>query len=118
MIDRVEAWAGERSIPVTARIDHGANARSIGESGVDAQTLIFGHPMAATPFIVREPKLAAEFPLRVTAARRKDGRTFVLIPDPDALARAYGLQGMDDHLDHMRPNMAELRRRAVGEARP
>lgn len=118
VIDRVEGWANERNIPVIARINHGANADSVGESGVEAETLIFGHPMAATPFIAREPRLAAEFPLRVTAARGGDGDTFVVLPDPDALARTYGLQGMDDHLDHMRPNMSELRRRAVGEVRP
>lgn len=106
-LDRLEAILAEREIPVHARYDVAAMAASVGTRVAPAETIVFGHPMAGTPFVAARPEAALELPFRATAVRTGDGVVLLHI-DPDALAARYGLTGMDDHLDHLRGGMTGI----------
>lgn len=106
-LDRMVAVLEERGIPVHARHDVAGMAASIGADVAPAETLIFGHPMAGTPFVAARPEAALEVPFRATAVRTEGG-VFLIHIDPDALAARYGLTDMADHLDHLRGGMAGI----------
>jgi uncharacterized protein (DUF302 family) len=62
---------------IFARIDHAANARSVGMTMPLATVLIYGNPRGGTPIMLVTPVAALDLPLRVLVREGDDGVTVV-----------------------------------------
>jgi uncharacterized protein (DUF302 family) len=91
-MDRLEALVKEKSMTVFARIDHRANAESVGQSMPDSQVLIFGNPKAGTRIMLHDLAAALDLPLRVLAYSDSDGNTWVLYHNPQGLKNSFGVE--------------------------
>jgi len=92
-IDRLEALVTKKGMTVFARIDHRANAESIGKTLADSQVLIFGAPAAGTLIMQQDPRAGLDLPMRVLAYEDADGKTQVLYHNPQGLKAGYDLEG-------------------------
>jgi len=90
-IDRLEALVKGKGMSVFARIDHRANAESVGQSMPDSQVLIFGDPKAGTRIMLHDLAAALDLPLRVLAYSDSGGNTWVLYHNPQGLKNSFGV---------------------------
>lgn len=89
-VHRAESELERRGVPVFAKIDHAANARSLGLEMPETLVLIFGAARGGTPVMLQQPAIAYELPLRLLI--RQDGDRVVLqYRSPDELAADYGV---------------------------
>ena len=91
-MDRLETLVKEKGMTVFARIDHRANAESVGQSMPDSQVLIFGNPKAGTRIMLHDLAAALDLPLRVLAYSDSDGNTWVLYHNPQGLKNSFGVE--------------------------
>ena len=89
-IDRLEAAVNKGGATVFARIDHKANAESVGMSLAPSTVLIFGNPKGGTPLMNISPEIGLDLPLRVHAFE-KDGKTVMMYHDPVGVAKTHGI---------------------------
>ena len=94
-VDRLAAAVEGAGAKVAARIDHQANAKSVGTEIAPATVLIFGNPKVGTPFIAADPQAGLDLPVRVLVYS-DDGETRLVATAPEALAERYGLADLDD----------------------
>lgn len=91
-MDRLEAVVKEKGMTVFARIDHKANAESVGKSMPDSQVLIFGAPEAGTRIMLNDLAAGLDLPLRVLTYTDMDGNTWVLYHNPQGLKNSFGVE--------------------------
>ena len=90
-IDRLEELVTEKGMTVFARIDHRANAESVGMEMSDSQVLLFGSPKAGTRIMMHDRAAGLDLPLRVLAYRDHDGNTQVVYRNPQALKQDFSV---------------------------
>jgi uncharacterized protein (DUF302 family) len=83
---------GERGLTLFARVDHAANARTVGLQMPPTVLILFGNPSAGTPLMQASPDFALELPSRLLVREADDGTVSVLHHDADALGSPYGLR--------------------------
>ena len=92
--DQLVAAVEKAGARVAARIDHQANARSVGTEIAPATLVVFGNPKVGTPFIAADPRAGLDLPVRVLVFQ--DGeRTRMIATAPEAIVERYGLEGVD-----------------------
>jgi len=91
-IDRLEALVKSRGITVFARIDHAAGAQTVGLAMKPTQLLIFGHPKAGTPLMLRAPSIALDLPLKAVAWEDAAGKVWVSYNSGAFLAARHALE--------------------------
>lgn len=89
-VARLEAELARRGLAVFARVDHAANARTVGLDMPATLVLTFGNPQAGTPLMIEAPDLALDLPLRVLIRETGDG-TELVFADPAAVLQRHGL---------------------------
>lgn len=90
-MDRLEALVKEKGLTVFARIDHKANAATVGEDMADSQLLIFGNPKAGTKIMLHDPAAGLDLPLRVLVYTDSDGNVQVIYHNPQGMKASYDL---------------------------
>ena len=90
-IAKLEALVKEKGMSVFARIDHRANAESVGMEMPDSQVLIFGAPKAGTLIMLQDLKVGLDLPLRVLAYTDSGGNTWVVYHNPQGLKNSFGV---------------------------
>jgi len=106
-MDRLEAVVKEKGMDVFSRIDHRANAESVGKTMPDSQLLIFGKPEAGTRIMMHDLAVGLDLPLRVLAYSDFDGKTWVVYHNPQGLRAMFGVEeckilgNMETALDNM-----------------
>jgi len=92
-VRRLTDAAQAAGVTVFATINHAAGARSVGLDMPETQVLIVGNPTAGTPAMLAAPDLALELPTRllVRQAAPGDSGSTIVLSNPTALARRYGL---------------------------
>ncbi len=90
-MDKLEALVSKKGMTVFARIDHRANAESVGKSMPDSQVLIFGAPKAGTLIMMYELAAGLDLPLRVLVHADHDGKTWVVYHNPQGLKSGFEL---------------------------
>ena len=75
---------------VAARIDHAANAKSVGLDLAPTVLFIFGNPKAGTALIQAERTVGIDLPLKILLWDDK-GKIKVAYSDPTEIARRHGL---------------------------
>lgn len=89
--DRLEALVKEKGMTVFARVDHKANAASIGKEMPDSQLLIFGAPAAGTLIMLKDPAAGVDLPLRVLTYADADGKVWLTYHNPKGLKTTHDL---------------------------
>lgn len=90
-VERLEAALRGRSITVFARIDHAAEAATVGLALPPTQVVIFGNPRAGTPLMIATPAIALDLPLRVLVQQDAAGKVTVSYQTARFLQQRYGL---------------------------
>ncbi|TXH73963.1 DUF302 domain-containing protein [Thiobacillus sp.] len=93
-MDRLEAVLHAKGIKVFARIDHAAEAQSVGLSLRPTQLLIFGNPKAGTPLMQAAPTIALDLPMKVLAWQDDRGQVHVDWNSPDFLIQRHGMDSV------------------------
>ncbi len=88
-MDKLETLVTTKGMTVFARIDHSANAESVGKSMPDSQVLIFGNPKAGTRIMQYDLVVALDLPLRVLVHADRDGKTWVAYHNPQGLKNGF-----------------------------
>ena len=106
-VDQLAAAVENAGAKVAARIDHQANAKSVGRDIPAATVLIFGNPQVGTPFIAANPRAGLDLPLRVLVYD-DGGRTRLVATAPETLVTRHGLEGVDEAVATMRGAIGKL----------
>jgi len=77
-------------LKVAARIDHAANAKSVGLDLAPTVLFIFGNPKAGTGLIEKERTIGIDLPLKILVWDDK-GKIKIAYNDPAYMARRHGL---------------------------
>ncbi|GAA3079412.1 hypothetical protein GCM10010464_49400 [Pseudonocardia yunnanensis] len=89
-VARLERELADRGLDVFARVDHAANAKTVGLRMPATLVLTFGSPLAGTPLMIDTPDLALDLPLRVLI-RQTDHGVELVSTNPEALLERHGL---------------------------
>ena len=89
--DRLEALVKEKGMTVFARIDHKANAESVGKEMPDSQLLIFGAPEAGTRIMLDDPAAGVDLPMRVLTYADSGGKVWVVYHNPQGMKDDFAL---------------------------
>ena len=92
-VDKLETLVKGKGMTVFARVDHRANAESIGMSMTDSQLLIFGAPKVGTLVMQGDPAAGVDLPMRVLAYTDAQGKTWVVYHNPQGLKNDFSLEG-------------------------
>ena len=108
-VDRLADIVTTKGMTVFARIDHAANARSIGLELRPTELLIFGNPNGGTPLMQNRQTAGIDLPVRVLAWQDPDGRVWISHDDPAWIAERHGLgAGSDTSVRAMQVAVAAL----------
>ena len=90
-IDRLESVVKAKGLLVFSRIDHSANATSVGMTLRPTILLMFGHPKGGTPLMQDRQTAGIDLPLKALAWEDEAGRTWLTYNDPASLAARHEL---------------------------
>ena len=89
-IERLVQAIEGAGMAIFARIDHAANARSVGMTMPPATVLIYGNPRGGTPVMLAAPLAALDLPLRVLVRQREDRTAAIAFHPVAAVLRQAG----------------------------
>jgi len=87
---RLTAAIDAAGLKIAARIDHEANAKSVGLDLAPTVLFIFGNPKAGTGLIEKERTVAIDLPLKILLWDDK-GKVKIAYNDPAYIARRHGI---------------------------
>jgi uncharacterized protein (DUF302 family) len=88
-VERLTQAIEKAGMTIFARIDHAANARTVGMQMPAATVVIYGNAKGGTPIMLANPLAALDLPLRVLVREAADGTTKIVFhPIADLLAPA------------------------------
>ena len=90
-LDRLEAVLKAKGVKVFARIDHAAEAQSVGLSLRPTELLIFGNPKAGTPLMLASQSIGLDLPMKALAWQDAQGQVQLTWNSPDYLTGRHGL---------------------------
>jgi uncharacterized protein (DUF302 family) len=90
-VTRVEHAVSAAGMKVFARIDHAAEARSVGLTMRPTVVVIFGNPKGGTPLMVSRPTAAIDLPLKALAWEDEQGQSWLSYNLPSLLVQRHGL---------------------------
>jgi uncharacterized protein (DUF302 family) len=93
--DKLIAAVEAAGAKLVARVDHAANATSVGASLEPTILVIFGNPKVGTPIIQADRRAALELPIRILIWQ-EGGRTRLGYRNPQSLKAEYGIKGADE----------------------
>ncbi len=95
-IDRLESILTEKGLSVFGRVDHAANADSVGMTMHPTLLLIFGNPQVGTKLIMSTPHIALDLPLKMLAMEDKTGKVTLNWTDPHYLKSSHEVENCDE----------------------
>jgi uncharacterized protein (DUF302 family) len=99
-VERLVQTIAGRGMTIFARIDHAANARTVGMTMLPATVLIYGNARGGTPIMLATPSAALDLPLRVLVRQRDDGAAVIAYhPIATTLRRAGVPEALARRLD-------------------
>ena len=91
LIDQLAAFVESKGAVVYARIDHAANAQSVGLKLRPTEVLVFGHPEVGTALMQERQEIGLDLPLRVLAWEDENGEVWLTYDDDEWLAKRHRL---------------------------
>jgi len=106
-IERLESQLRQQNIPIFARIDHAAGAKTAGLALADEALLIFGDPKVGTYLMQENPMMGIELPLKILVWSQRNV-TYLAYNDPLQVAKEYDLEKSAALAKKMADFMAKL----------
>ena len=91
-LDRLDSILKSKGISVFTRVDHGAGAKSVGQSLQTSQLLIFGNPKLGSPLMREAPMMGLELPMKALAWEDTKGQVWLSYLKPSVLESRHGLK--------------------------
>jgi uncharacterized protein (DUF302 family) len=91
LIDRLVDFVQAKGATVYARIDHAANAASVGLKLRPTELLIFGNPAVGTVLMQEQQEIGLDLPLKVLAWEDENGEVWLTYDDDEWLANRHRL---------------------------
>jgi uncharacterized protein (DUF302 family) len=95
-IDRLAAAGESAGLMTFLRVDHAANAASVGMELRPTELLVFGHPRGGTPLMQASQLAGIDLPVRALAWEDEAGQVWLAYNDADWIADRHQL-GPDSH---------------------
>jgi uncharacterized protein (DUF302 family) len=105
-LGRVTQAIESAGMTIFARIDHAANARSVGLQMPPATVLIYGNAKGGTPVMLGTPLAALDLPLRVLVRETEDGKASIAFHPVKAMLGQAGVP--EDAAARLEPAQALL----------
>ena len=99
--------------PVFSKVDHKANAVSVGLDMKQARVVSFGNPAVGTFLMQQNPEAALDLPLKILVWESPEG-TMLSWNDPAWIARRYGIDPDDATVEKMK-KMLDVISKKMGE---
>ena len=80
-----------KGIKVFGVIDQQAEARGAGQAMPPTTLVIFGNPQAGTPFMLANPQVGVDLPLKVLISESVPGQVVVFFTSAAAIIQQHGL---------------------------
>lgn len=109
----VAAIEANDRLRLVARVDHGANASSVGLELPPTIEVFFGNPALGTPLMHLSRTIAIDLPQKILILEHSDG-VRVLYNDPSYLAERHGLPADTPQLEIVASALAKLAALAAG----
>ncbi|MDN3610233.1 DUF302 domain-containing protein [Vibrio ostreicida] len=93
--DRFEALAKKKGLTLFARIDHQANAESVGLTLRPTQLVIFGNPKVGTPLMQCKQEVAIDLPQKMLISEDSKQAVWISYNNPEALKQRHHIEGCD-----------------------
>lgn len=90
-LDRLEKVLTSKGIIIAARIDHAANAKSVGADLPPTALLVFGNPRLGTKLMMVNREIALDLPMKVLAWQDDGGQVWLGYRKPASLAADHGI---------------------------
>jgi uncharacterized protein (DUF302 family) len=114
-IDRLQAVATGAGLQVFVRIDHAANAASVGMDLRPTELLVFGNPQGGTPLMQDRQTSGIDLPVKALAWQDADGKVWLAYNDATWLAERHGLGAASETATRtMEAGLAQLVEHVVG----
>ena len=108
-IDRLAEASTSAGMHVFVRIDHAANAETVGMPLRPTELLIFGNPKGGTPLMQDQQTAGIDLPVKALAWQDEEDRVWLTYNDPEWLASRHGLgAGSEESIEAMRMGLAVL----------
>lgn len=91
---------GDMKAPVFSKVDHKANAVSVGLDMKQARVVSFGNPAVGTCLMQENPEAALDLPLKILVWESPEG-TMLSWNDPAWIAQRYGIDPDNDTVKKM-----------------
>ncbi len=82
----------KKGIKVFAKINHSANAKSVGMQLSPSIAIVFGKPKMGTLLMKEDPSIGLDLPLKVLIYQDKNGRTKIAYKDGEYLKEHYNIK--------------------------
>lgn len=82
-------------IGIVARIDHAANAETVGDSLRPTYVTLFGNPRLGTPLMQANRRAGLDLPQKLLVYETPDGRAMLLYNSTDYLSQRHGLSDVE-----------------------
>lgn len=99
--DKLLSTLENMKAPVFSKVDHKANAVSVGLDMKQARVVAFGNPAVGTFLMQENPEAALDLPLKILVWESPDG-TMLSWNDPEWIARRYGIDPDNETVKKMR----------------
>lgn len=100
-------------LKVAFRLDHAANAASVGQELPPTVVFLFGNPSAGTPLLAARRTVGIDLPMRMLIWEEA-GAVQVAYNDPGWTGARHGLEGQDEALAKMAGALEKLAQAAAG----
>ncbi len=90
-VTRLEQAIVAKGLKVMARIDHQANASSVGLELAPTLVLVFGNPMVGTKLMQDSRTIGLDLPLRILVWERPDHSVQLVFRDAASMAQAHAI---------------------------
>jgi uncharacterized protein (DUF302 family) len=90
-LERLVDGIAKSGMTIFARIDHAANARSVGATMPPTTVLLYGNAKGGTPIMLTTPQAALDLPLRVLIRETSDGKASIAFHPITPLLQRLGV---------------------------
>jgi uncharacterized protein (DUF302 family) len=111
-----EGLQANPAVSIVARVDHTANAQSVGLDLRPTQLVVFGNPMLGTQLMQQNQTVGIDLPQKFLTYEDAEGQTRAAYNSPEYLARRHGLQGTEEPLNKIGNALSKLAGNAAGGA--
>ena len=93
--NKLEALISDKGMKVMARVNHTANAQSVGMELRPTELLIFGNPEAGTKLMLSSQSMGIDLPQKMLVWESEDGKVYIGFNDPAFLKARHSTEGCD-----------------------